>query len=67
MHQATRTRLDLHTGLVAAIAAAREQLDHPAHRAAAIQRRDVAAHHLDALDLVEHQVLDADLARGVLA
>ena len=43
-----------------------EHLDHPAHRAAAMDGRNVAAHDFNPVHLVKHEVLQANGTRGVL-
>ena len=65
--QATRTGFDPKAGLRCGVGPAGEDLDHAAYGPAAVQRRNIASDDFDALDLVEHQMLDADQARRVLA
>ena len=65
--QAARTGFDPKAGLRCGVGPAGEDLDHAANRTAAVQGRNIAPDDFDALDLVEHQMLNADQPRRVLA
>ena len=67
LRRPARTRRDLRTRGRGAVAAPGEDLDHAADPAGTVEAGNVAADDLDALDFVEHDVLDRRSAdRGVL-